>query len=779
MKKERIVYNCDTYGYWCSDEDYIGVPRKVYGKFSDDGKSYEIFTKDTPRPWLNYLCNDKIASVVSNDGLGFFWYKTSLLRVTKYEHLIDYQPRTFVDGRDVFITDLDTGKTVCPFREAKATDITCVHRPGKSVITVKHEGYTVTMKLFVPKVDAGECWVVTVASEEKKNIKVEFKQVWSVARFGIHTAEEGIPYLSIPGKDQTLEVIEKGIKLHTDNEELPTKLSCAFICPECDSVKFETVPDKRPDGRVFNFVNASLFATTTVDKNGTTFNIMAAAEADDALFLDITKRYVNAEEFALQEKQVEEMWEGLLAYPSCEIPDKNVQLFLNTWLKNQIFVTFRYIRSGYIGYRDTTQDSWGYTLIEPDRIKAQILKTLSFMNPDGTCPRNFSPFSREDKHDMRNTMDSATWMGMTIRDYIAETGDFSILDEKIPYLGADDKLETVYEHLDKAMNALWEMRGLQGFCLVKDGDWNDSIEGISRFGPAVGVWLTMAFYHAQNLLADVFERYGRTDTAKLYRERNKELYEIINTNGWDGEWYKYAVAGNGNPVGSKESLEGKIHLNSNTWAVFTGIANKEREELVFKAIDKMLMTPIGPALLAPPYVTVPCDCGRIVTLEPGTFENGSVYQHAVCFYIYALLRAGKPNEAFDALVKLLPTNPENFDSRRTSEPYCTGNYYCGLDHERQGQNFFTWFTGNAAWLLRAGYDEMLGVRPTFEGLKLRPQVPDSWNEYSVKRIFRGVKYNIKFVRGNEYCVTVNGKAIEGDTVCLTGVTEADVVVTFC
>jgi len=777
MKKERIVYDCDVYDYFCSDDDYSGKSKKVYGKFSDDGKSYEIFTRNTPRPWLNYLCNDKIASAVSNTGLGFFWYKTSLLRVTKYEHIIDYQPRTFDDGRDVFITDLDTGKTICVFRESE--DVTCTHRPGKSVITAKIDGFTVTMKLFVPKVDAGECWVVSVASETERNIKVEFKQVWTVSRFAIHTAEEGIPYLSVPGKGQTLEVIEKGIKLHTENPELPTKLSCAFMSPECDSVKFETVPDKRRDGRVFNFVNASLFATVTVGKEPTVFNIMSAAEADDELFADITKRYLDAAEFAKQEKTVDEMWDGLLEYPSCKVPDKNIQNFLNTWLKNQIFVTFRYVRSGYIGYRDTTQDSWGYTLIEPGRIKAQILKTLAFMNPDGTCPRNYSPFSREDRHDMRNTMDSATWMGMCIRDYIAETGDYGILDEKIPYLGADDKLETVFEHLDKAMNALWEMRGRDGFCLVIDGDWNDAIEGISRSGPAVSVWLTMAYYHAQNLLAEVFERCGREDTAKIYRERNVELEKAINEYGWDGEWYKYAIAGNGNPVGSKENTEGKIHLNSNTWAVFTGLAPKERQEKIFESIDKYLLTFVGPSLLAPPYVTKPCEVGRIVNLEPGTAENGSVYQHAVCFYIFALLKAGKLDRAYDAYTRILPTNPENFDSRRTSEPYCTGNYYCGIGHERAGQNFFSWFTGNPAWLLRAGYDEMLGVKPTLDGLKLSPKVPAHWNEYEVKRIYKGVKYTIKFVRGTENKVTVNGKAIEGDTVYVKGESEAYVTVTFC
>lgn len=775
MKENRIYYDCDTYDYWCSEDDYSGESKKEYGRFAPDGKSYEIFTKDTPRPWLNYLCNDKIASAVSNTGLGFFWYKTSLLRVTKYEHIIDYQPRTFEDGRDVYITDLERGESFCVFRDAE--NVTCVHRPGKSVISAEIKGFSVNMTIFVPTKDSGECWRVEVKSQTKRNIKIAFRQVWSVARFGIHTAEEGIPYLSVPGKDQSVAKTENTIKLHTSNSELPTKLWCAFISPECDNADFCNLEDVRKDGRVFNFVRCELSKCVEVDENGAEFNIISLAEADETLFNDLCTRYLRTEEFLLQEQAVDKMWGELLQYPSCTVPDKNVQNFLNTWLKNQIFLTFRYIRSGYIGYRDTIQDSWGYTLIEPKRAREQILKTLSFMNSDGTCPRNFSPFGKQDKHDMRNTMDSATWIGMCIHDYIAETGDYAILEEKISYLDTD-KEETVYKHITKAMDALYEMRGMYGFCLVKDGDWNDAIEGISKSGDAVSIWLTMAFYHAQNMLSEVFARSGHKDIADTYTQRNKELYKIINEHGWDGEWYRYAICGNGNFVGSDENEEGKIHLNANTWAVFTGLADEERTEKVFNSIDKHLATFVGPALLAPPYRKKPCEAGRVVNLEPGTFENGSVYQHAVCFYIYALLKAGKVNEAFDAFTRVLPTNPENFDSRRTSEPYCTGNYYCGPSHERAGQNFFTWFTGNPAWLLRAGFDEMLGVKATLDGLLINPNVPDSWDSFEVKRIFRGVKYTVKFQKGTEKKILVNGKEYNSNVLNVTDTDEAVIEVVY-
>jgi len=167
---------------------------------------------------------------------------------------------------------------------------------------------------------------------------------------------------------------------------------------------------------------------------------------------------------------------------------------------------------------------------------------------------------------------------------------------------------------------------------------------------------------------------------------------------------------------------------------------------MYAAIRRYLDTPVGPALLAPPYVEDAAEVGRIARLEPGTFENGSVYQHAVTFKIFADIASGRPEEALQTFLNLLPTNPENFDCRRTSEPYVTGNYYCGPAHKRFGQNFFTWFTGNPAWLLRAGFDEILGVKADYEGLRIAPRVPAAWNRFTVRRKFRGTDYSIRFQR---------------------------------
>jgi cellobiose phosphorylase len=355
----------------------------------------------------------------------------------------------------------------------------------------------------------------------------------------------------------------------------------------------------------------------------------------------------------------------------------------------------------------------------------------------------------------------------TLVDLIKETGDFSILKHELKFL---DSTETasVDEHVFRALDYLYKHRGQHGICLTGDGDWNDALEGISRDGDAESVWLTIALYDAMKLMQELYSAAKQPERAEIMHERANEIKNIVNDVAWDGAWYIYGFTGSGKPIGSKKNREGKIHLNAQAWAVFSGIADSERANLAMQSVFKYLDSPLGPVLMSPPYIDEAGEVGRIANLEPGTFENASIYQHAVTFYIFALLAKNikKSNKAFSVFSNLLPTNPDNFDCRRTSEPYCTGNYYCGTGHPRYGQNFFTWFTGNASWLLRAGFDEILGVKAGFNGLKISPSVPDDWDEFSVKRNFRNCDYHIEFTRShdNSTHIYIDGKEITGNTI---------------
>ena len=305
------------------------------------------------------------------------------------------------------------------------------------------------------------------------------------------------------------------------------------------------------------------------------------------------------------------------------------------------------------------------------------------------------------------------------------------------------------------------------------------MEGISRDGDAESFWLTMALYDATLTMREIYTWTGDTVSAEAMAQRASQLSGIVNTTAWDGDWYCYGMTGTGKSIGSRKNKEGRIHLNAQSWAIFSGLAGSERTARTIASVEHYLETPVGPALLAPPYDLEADEIGRIARLEPGTFENGAVYQHAVAFYILALLRAGLAKKAVDLFLRLLPTNPVNHDARRTSEPYCTGNFYCGPDHPRFGQNFFTWFTGNAAWLMRIGFDELLGVKAGLDGLVIAPTVPDSWTSWRVERTYRGCHYDVLFTRAtgiDAMQISVDGQLLAGTVIPPSGKIRTTVTV---
>jgi cellobiose phosphorylase len=774
----RPVYDCDTQPYWCSDQEYDDRDQ-TFGQFIDGGRAYLIERPDTPRPWLNYLANQHFGSVVSNRGLGFTWYRTTLLRITKYDHPIDYLPRDFQDGRTITFSDQRTGIThsVLPDGDRLA----CLHRPGSTTFRVMAGPIELEITLFVPLNEPTEIWRIVVNNPGPNMVRgtLTMQQIWSIAQFGLHTAEEGIPYLSTPGEHMRTRIVRHGIETEVTNPFLPVPYWAAFLSPECDHAQCQPIKETRPDGSVFTFHACSLKRDITLPaKSATTIHVLSIATDQPSLYRETRDRLLAVRTLEHRYQELQAQWTHWLATPSCQIPDEHLQHFLNVWFKNQLHLTFYFVRSGHHGYRDSLQDAWGYTLLDADKARQRLLNILAHQHADGTAPRNFSAFVNG-THDQRQFMDSPVWIARTLLDLVKETGDIAFVQTPVPFL--DGQTATVEEHAWRAIEALYKNRNPQGLCHTGDGDWNDALEGISRDGDAVSAWLTIALFDAMQQMIEIYEHIGQQDRLDTLRERAAELQHIVNDVAWDGQWYVYGFTGTGRPIGSHKNREGRIHLNAQAWAVFSGLADRSRAETAMDAVEEHLATPLGPALLAPPYVHEGHEVGRIAKLEPGTFENGAIYQHAVAFHVFALLALGRAQEAVDTMLKILPTNPENFDCRRTSEPYCTGNYYCGPGHTRFGQNFFSWFTGNAAWFLRLGFDHLLGVRADFSGLEIAPCVPSHWHRFDVTRTYRGCTYHLTFTRasaGAPCGITVDGQPLPGRIIPPQTQSHCEVFVTF-
>ena len=644
----------------------------------------------------------------------------------------------------------------------------CVHRPGRSTLHAEWRELEGELTVFVPPADSCELWILRLTNrgDSRRELELRLGQTWCLCQFGQHTAEDGIPYVTLPGGDLRTAVGPNTITAHAADRGLPFPLHAFFESPEAIAADCRDAVELR-DGRRLCFKVCELTCRVELPAKGTAeIHVASGADADKDRYEATQQKFLRPEAFVSELANIEARWRERIESIHCATPAPDLDRFLNVWLKNQLHLTFHFVRSGTFGYRDTLQDTWGCALLDPAACRKRLAEALRHLKTDGTAPRCYNPWGGE--HDLRRYMDSGTWIPLALTGYIKETGDFGFLDEPRGFLDSD-QTDTVEGHVWRALDVLHRHRGLHGACLTGDGDWNDALEGISRDGDAVSIWLTIALYHAQRLMAELYDRIGKRDKRDELTRRAETLRRVVEEHGWDGDWYVYGFTGSGKPIGSHANREGRIHLNAQSWAVFTGLASPERARTAMASVEQHLATPFGPALLDPPYVEEGDEVGRIARLEPGTFENGSVYQHAVAFKIFADARIGNAEKALDTFLRVLPTHPENFDRRRTSEPYCTGNFYCGPAHARAGQNFFTWFTGNAAWLLRAGFEEILGVRADYDGLRVTPCVPRNWKGYAVRRRFRGTVYDFTFERtGEALRIEIDGDPVPDNLVRPTG-----------
>ena len=753
-KSQEPVYAMHTEQYDCPFGQYYDSVTR-YGAFIEEGGAYEIQNPDTPRQWFQFLVNDRFASAVSNTGKGFTAYRACYQRITRHYSATDYLLRETDGDRGIRITDRESGRSFDLLNDAKG--FICTVRPGEIEFTGSAGGIGFTARLFVPNEKPCECWMLRLQNlgKEKRELTVSVSQDWAFFNALVKGAEPDA-HLRIEEADGAL-FVASGAR-----SGFPA-LSGFFACPGSQAQHFR-YEDATPDGKRFTYTRAVLSKSLSLEREAEML-VLSGASEDSNECREIVEELVQPQAAERERTAVRAKWRGLLEAPSCEIGPKNLQYFLNTWLKNQVYLTFRYNRFEVTGYRDVLQDAWGYLLLDPRRAKERILEAVSKMWDDGRCPRQYDIAS--DFLDTRDFADSPIWLPIAVDAYIRETGDFSILDEQVPYLQSREK-SSVEEHIDRSLDYLYHSRGKNQLILMRGGDWLDGLGGIDRYGPATSAWLTMAAFYAQNIMERLYTRRGAAEKAARLRTRSAEYKEIVNRVAWDGAWYVYAFMGDGEAIGSHRSPEGKIYLNPQSWALMTGICDDPaRIEKIKRSVAIYLTTPYGPQLLTPPYVYHGGRFGRLNRQRPGTFANGAIYLHAASFQVFAQARSGDKAGALDTFLRLLPNHPDNPDGRRTSEPYCVGNVHYGPYHKRFGMNLYSWFSATPSWLIHAGFEELLGVRAGYDGLLLEPLALEGFESYTVCKRFRGTLYEIRFEQSKDKGIWLDGKKIQSGPVLST------------
>jgi cellobiose phosphorylase len=266
------------------------------------------------------------------------------------------------------------------------------------------------------------------------------------------------------------------------------------------------------------------------------------------------------------------------------------------------------------------------------------------------------------------------------------------------------------------------------------------------------VWLAHFIHRILLDFAVIAEKYGALTQAQTYRDRAQHLKDKVNLEAWDGEWYYRATKDSGERIGSRQSAEGKIYLNAQTWAVIAGVADRDRAEKAIDAVENNLEYQAGPLLLYPGYKTPDKFIGYLSRYAAGMRENGGVYTHAATWAVIAEALLGRGEAAFRMFAKINPINRGKNPDEYFAEPYVTPGNIEGPDSKFYGRGGWTWYTGSAAWFFKAGLEWILGVRPAFDGLVIDPCIPSAWDGFKMRRLFRGALYEIE-VKNPEH---VNG-----------------------
>lgn len=738
-------YGIDVRECYTSFDEHFDTSKK-FGYFSEDGKTYTVTDKNTPRQWLSMLYNDRFASIVSNKGEGYTVFGGFYNRITKYFNPEFYIVRD-IDGKRILeVYDCDTGETVDLFN---SSTLLCHVRAGSTEFEGYENGIEYKIRIFVPTDATCECWLVEIrdTSGKRRNLRIHAQTAWTM-----HNRLSGYGK-RMPSENMQMSAIEGGFAIMADDVGKPFgALFGGFAISGYTNGYFDkkvesTLTSKKKDAPLyknFNCTYVNLYSDITLEANGNAERVVVSGASSEQAEVGECMKLLDVDKAEKAYAEVLAHYEREFDSNTCNIPDKNFERFLNTWLKYQLGLTYIYNRNSQNGgFRDVLQDSWGAMLIRPDYSKRRTLEALSHVYADGRSMRGYDSYAGVTDSD--DFVDCPIWAPCTVAQYVKETGDSSILDIELPYFKSDE-VGTVEDHLWRMLEYPYEHRGANGLVLMRDGDWLDGLTGINQNGTATSAWATMQAYWAQNILAELYDACGRTDKAAILRERSAEYKEIVRRVAWDGKWYVYGFKSDGLPVGSSKCKEGKIYLNPQSWAIFTGIEDDPaRIAKIRRSVNTYLTTVFGPMILYPPYVNDKT-CGRISGQVPGSFANAAIYLHAASFKVYSDIAAGEYDEAYDTFMRLLPNHVDNSDTRRTSEPWCTGNVHFGPDNPCFGMNLFSWFTATPAWLIHGGFGRILGVEAEYDGLHVNPHVPEDWNEYSVKRTYREKVYTLTFRR---------------------------------
>jgi cellobiose phosphorylase len=768
-----------------------------FGHFSSNSREYIITRPDTPTPWINYISNPRgYCGIVSQTGGGFSFHRDPReRRITKYRYNNVPVDRP---GRYFYIKDMETGEFWSPTWQPVMKDMDsyeCRHGQGYTVISSAYQGMDHEILYFVPQGEDCEVWRLKIKNNSGKDKKLS---VYSYSEFTFWSEPESRNiqwslHLTRCSYDDGL-ILYNFIEPHpafdmkANKNYVGDRSGYAFMGMNKEILDHDCARDAfigmyrsetDPAGVRADRLSGSVIRGGVACAALRTHIELAHGAQDEVIvtlgFAENKKTAVrlrgkfgddNAVESEL--RAVKDAWTTYLGTFHADTPDESVNTMVNVWNQYQCKTTFdwsRYI-SFYengegrgMGTRDSCQDTLAVASQMPERVRNRIFQILSTTQfTTGDCYHQFFPLGG--RGDLKGFSDDHLWLIQMVYSYIAETGDLSILDKKVPYAGSEKK-GTVYRHLAAALNYTGRMKGRHGLPLILTADWNDTLHLWMEAKKPESVLTAELYVFALRLMARLAERKKKKKDAAAFMLRAKKMAGIINKKCWDGNWY-YRGFGS-EIIGTNAGARAKIFLNSQAWAVISGTADDGRAKQCMDSVNKYLASDEGIKKVWPPFDGYDQTYGLISRYNIGRKENG-IFAHANAWAIVAEAMLGRCDAAFKYYKNILPLKYNKKAEVLKTEPYIFCQAICSNDSITPGEGANSWLTGTASWMYVAATQYLLGIRPELDGLKISPCIPGAWDKFKVKRFFRGCEYNIIVRKTGRNRIEVNGAEIKGNII---------------
>lgn len=753
-----------------------------YGYFDNENREYVIERVDLSASWTNYIGVEDMCGVVNHTAGGYLFYKSpEYHRITRFRANAIPMDRP---GHYVYLRDHESedywsiswqpvGKSL---DEAKYT---CRHGLSYSVYECGYEGIKASQTLVIPIGDAVELWDVKVQNQSDR---VRELSLFSYCEFSFH-------HINMDNQNFQMSMYAAGSSCEDgiiEHDLFYEEFGYQYFTSSTGQDSFETLRDQfigkyrtedNPIGVEKGYLeggsengsnHCGAFQKKVVLQPGEEIRVVyMLGEGGRETGAVIREKYSRPGAMEKVYADLRTFWKTKLDKLQIQTPNEGMNTLINTWTLYQAeinvmfsrFASFIEVggRTG-LGYRDTAQDAMTIPHSNPQKCRQRLVELLrglvskgyglhlfqpEWFDPD-TEVKPFksptvvpTPNAKDMIHGLEDTCsDDALWLVSAIVEYVKETGEFSFLDQVFSY--ADGGEGTVYEHMMKILDFSAEQVGESGICKGLRADWNDCLNlggGESAMVSFLHYWAIQNFLEAARYL-------NRTADVRKYEQMAEKVKQVCDTSLWDEEWFIRGVTKNGRKIGTMKDKEGKIHLESNAWAVLSGAASEEKGKKAMDSVDKFLYTPYGILLNGPSYTQPDDDIGFVTRVYPGLKENSSVFSHPNPWAWAAECVLGRGDRAMKFYDALCPYNQNDQIEIRESEPYSYCQFIVGRDHKAYGRARHPFMTGTGGWAYFSATRYMLGIQPQFDHLQIDPCVPADWNEFRVSREFRGAKYEI-------------------------------------